>query len=278
MPIIDLARAAEQRGFTGIFLNEHTHLPVEHPRSTFPGGGATPDTYGRFWDPFVALSFVAAHTGLEVGTAVSLVGEHDPIALAKAVATLDVLSGGRMVLGVGWGWNREEFEDHGRPARTRAEVALEVVDAMTALWTEAVASFDGTHIRFGPSHAWPKPVRRAGRVRPPVLLGAPMLDRNLDRVVRHFDGWIPMAPNSLLDGSLVAPLAELRRRWADAGRDPNGPRIMAIYGGGRPDRLAEARERAADLGVQRVLVYVGELDEPASLGCLDRLAPAVGAS
>src|SRR5262249_35623165 len=126
MPIADLARAAEDRGFTSIFLNEHTHMPVAHPRSQWPGGpGATPATYGRVWDPFVALSFVAAATDMEIGTAVCLVAEHDPIALAKAIATLDVLSHGRVVFGAGWGWNREEFEDHGRgPASTRAHVAL----------------------------------------------------------------------------------------------------------------------------------------------------------
>src|SRR4029453_10821079 len=97
MPILDFASEVDARGFSGLFLNEHTHLPVDHPTSPFPGGGATPERYARFWDPYIALSFVAARTGLEVGTGVSLIGEHDPIALAHQIATLDHLSGGRFV-------------------------------------------------------------------------------------------------------------------------------------------------------------------------------------
>ncbi len=140
MPILELAEALEERGFEGLFLNEHTHLPVDTPRSQYPAGGPTPERYARFWDPYIALSFVAARTALEVGPCVSLVAEHDPIALAKAVATLDVLSGGRFVLGVGFGWNREEVEDHGHDAKVRARVVEEAVAVMRALWTKEIAS------------------------------------------------------------------------------------------------------------------------------------------
>ncbi|MFI5040787.1 MAG: TIGR03619 family F420-dependent LLM class oxidoreductase [Acidimicrobiales bacterium] len=275
MPIIELARAAEERGFTTIFLNEHTHIPVDHPRSEWPGGGPTPDTYGRFWDPYIALAFVAALTGLEVGTAVSLIAEHDPLALAKAIASLDVLSGGRVVLGVGWGWNREEFEDHGRgPARLRASVMLEHLEVMRRLWAEDVASFSGDNVHLVPSHAWPKPVH-GGTV--PVLLGAPSSERNIDRVVAHYDGWIPMGANALFDDGLEPALTELRHRWAVAGRDGTGPRITAIQAAGSAGRLASALDRAAELDVERVIVHVGELGERDSLNLLDCLAPALSA-
>src|SRR6187200_964785 len=133
MPLLDFARAVEDRGFSGLFLNEHTHLPVDMPTSEFPAGGPVPERYARFWDPYIALSFVAATTSLEIGTGVSLIGEHDPIQLAHAVASLDALSGGRLVLGVGWGWNREEFANHGRSPKVRARVVEEWLSVMRAL-------------------------------------------------------------------------------------------------------------------------------------------------
>ncbi len=170
MRVLDFARAVEARELSGLFLNEHTHLPVDHPTSHFPAGGGVPERYARFWDPYVALSFVAATTSLEIGTGVSLVGEHDPIQLAHAVATLDTLSGGRFVLGVGWGWNREEFADHGRPPEHRAAIVEEWVLVMRELWTREIASFDGRFVTLAPSRMWPKPVQQPG---PPVLLGGP---------------------------------------------------------------------------------------------------------
>src|SRR6478735_5191303 len=151
MPIVGLAVALEERGFTGIYLNEHPHLPVANERSSFPAGGDIPDRYARFWDPYIALSFVAARTSLDIGTCISLVGEHDAIALAKAIATLDVLSGGRLHVGVGFGWHREEFEDHGLPAEVRAPVVEETVALMKQLWTQDVASYEGTYRQLSPS-------------------------------------------------------------------------------------------------------------------------------
>jgi probable F420-dependent oxidoreductase len=273
MPIVDVARAAEARGFTSLFLNEHTHIPVDHSRSQYPGGGPTPETYARFWDPFVSLSFVAAATSMHVGTAVSLVAEHDPIALAKAVATLDVMSGGRFVLGFGWGWNREEFEDHGRAAANRrAAVALEHVAAMRALWSEEPTAFEGDYVRFGPSLMYPKPMRKPG---PPVLLGAPGSDRNLERIVRHADGWIPMIPLVLFDDTFPTILRDLRSRWADAGRASDGPHVTCIQLARTPERLAAAIDRAGELGVERIIAYVGELDEAETLATLDQLAGAL---
>jgi probable F420-dependent oxidoreductase len=274
MPIIDLAQAAEARGFTSIFLNEHTHLPLDHPRSQWPGGtGPTPDTYGRFWDPLVALAMVGAHTDLTLGTAIALAAEHDPIAMAKAVATLDFLSEGRLVLGIGWGWNREEFENHGRgPANTRASVALEHLAAMQALWRDDTASFAGPRVRFDAVQSYPKPVQRPG---PPVLLGAPYSDRNVGRIIERADGWIPMGPRVLFEEAFPQALADLRTRWSEAGRPASGPTITVIQSARDADRLSPALQRASELAVERVIVYLGEWDASETLRFLDGVAPAL---
>jgi alkanesulfonate monooxygenase SsuD/methylene tetrahydromethanopterin reductase-like flavin-dependent oxidoreductase (luciferase family) len=135
MPLVEFGRAVEERGFSSLFLNEHTHLPASTPTSRFPPGGEVPERYARFWDPYMALSFVTATTSLEIGTGVSLIGEHDPIQLAHAVATLDALSGGRLILGIGWGWNRDEFAKHGRSPTVRGQVVEEWMDVVRTLWT-----------------------------------------------------------------------------------------------------------------------------------------------
>jgi probable F420-dependent oxidoreductase len=167
MPLVELAVEAEARGFDAAFVPEHTHIPTAR-RTPYPDGSPLPGRYLRLWDPHVALSFVAARTDLVVGTCVALVGQHDPIAYAKAVATLDHHSGGRAVVGIGFGWNAEEFEDHGYPPDRRWEVVAEKVRLMQQLWAEEEASFDGKWVRLSPSWAWPKPLQRP---HPPVLIG-----------------------------------------------------------------------------------------------------------
>jgi probable F420-dependent oxidoreductase len=274
MPILELARAAADRGFSGIFLNEHTHIPVEHPRSEFPRGGPIPERYSRFWDPFTSLAFVAAQTGLEIGTAVCLVGEHDPIALAKAIATLDALSGGRFVFGVGWGWNREEFEDHGFQAKDRAQVVREKVLLMTALWTEEVASFDGKYVRLSPSRAWPKPHQRP---RPPVLLGAPASERNFARVVEWADGWMPMG-SALQTEEFPGQLSGLRHRWEAAGRGPADLRVSVIQTPVPAAKFRQVVERAEALGIDRVLLHLQDESEREVLPLLDEAAAGAGLS
>ena len=267
MPLVEFARAAEERGFSGLFVNEHTHLPVDMPTSEFPAGGPVPERYARFWDPYIALSFVAATTSLEIGTGVSLIGEHDPIQLAHAVASLDALSGGRLVLGVGWGWNREEFANHGRSPKVRARVVEEWVSVMRALWTKEVASYDGEFVSLAPSRMWPKPVQRP---RPPVLLGAPAGERNFARIARFADGWITMG------GALSRDeVAGLRAAWAAAGRTGQ-PTIALIYNP-LPDAapFEETIAIADELAVERVLYHVFEGDEARMLRRLDRAASAV---
>jgi probable F420-dependent oxidoreductase len=271
MPIVELARAAELRGFRGIFLNEHTHVPVDHPRSRFPAGGEIPERYARFWDPYVALSFVAAQTDLEVGTCISLVAEHDAIALAKQIATLDVMSGGRFVFGVGWGWLREEVEDHGFDARDRVDVVRETVELMRRLWTQDEASYAGRFRRVSASHAWPKPVQDGG---PPVLLGAPASERNFQRVARWADGWIPMG-SPLLSDEVDAQIQALREAWKRAERDPATLRLTAIQWPAPPEQLRRALGRAGELGFERVVLYMADDPEPEALAILDAAAEAL---
>ena len=274
MPLLDFAHAVEERGFSSLFLNEHTHLPVEHPTSRFPPGGDVPERYARFWDPYVALSFVAATTSLEIGTGVSLIGEHDPIQLAHAVATLDTLSDGRFVFGVGWGWNREEFADHGRPPELRAQVVEEWVLVMRELWTREVASFDGRFVTLSPSRMWPKPRQLPG---PPILLGGPASERNFARIARWADGWITMGETIARD-PLRAELDGLRRAWERGAREHVGPRVTLIHNPFREGpEFSKVIEVAETLGVERVLYHVFEGDDAQMLRRLDRARADVGA-
>ncbi|HUJ66432.1 MAG TPA: TIGR03619 family F420-dependent LLM class oxidoreductase [Acidimicrobiales bacterium] len=269
MGMVEFAQAAEARGFGGIFLNEHTHLPVSHPTSQFPAGGEIPERYARFWDPYIALSFVAAVTALEIGTAISLIAEHDPIQLGHATATLDHLSGGRLVLGVGWGWHREEYADHGRRPEERAQVVEEWVHVLRSMWRDEVASYAGRYVTLSPSYCWPKPLQSGG---PPVLLGAKPTERNFARIARFADGWItdgsPVEAKSLFE-----QVSQLRAHWSDAGRRAEDLRISVVHNpqpGALP--LHEVVAVAADCGIERVLQHIYEGDRDAMLRRLDRAA------
>jgi probable F420-dependent oxidoreductase len=275
MPLLELARAAEARGFSSMVFNEHTHIPVEHSRSAFPAGGAIADRYARFWDPFVASSFVGATTALEVGTCVSLVAEHDAIALAKAIATIDTLSGGRFIFGVGWGWLREEVEDHGYAAHRRADVVREKVELMRELWTREEAEYAGEFVRMSRSRAWPKPVQRPTL---PVLLGAPPAERNFRRVAEWADGWIPMGNTTLELPELDDQLRVLRREWERAGRSEEDLHLTVIQRPARESTLRASLTRADALGVERVVLLMNDLAVDESLSLLDHAASAFAVS
>jgi probable F420-dependent oxidoreductase len=267
MPLVDFGRAVEARGFESLFVNEHTHLPVDMSTSRFPPGGEVPERYAHFWDPYVALAFVAASTSLMIGTGVSLVGEHDPIQLAHAIATLDNLSGGRMILGVGWGWNREEFANHGRDPRVRARVVEEWVALMRTLWIDDVASYHGEFASLAPSRMWPKPAQRP---HPPVLLGAPASARTFARVAKWADGWITMGEELAAED-----VDALRIAWSSAGRE-GGPRITVIYNPlPSASPLQDVVARAEELGVDRVLYHVFDGDRDRMLRRLDRAVAAL---
>jgi probable F420-dependent oxidoreductase len=184
----DLARALEERGFESFWVGEHTHIPAER-RTPYPGGGELPRPYYHMADPFVSLAAAAtATTTLKIGTAICLVTERDPITLAKEVATLDWLSDGRFILGVGAGWNAEEMENHGTPFKARWKVLRERVEAMKKIWTEEQASYRGEFVRFERIVSNPKPVQKP---HPPILFGG-ATERARQRVVDFCDGWIPI--------------------------------------------------------------------------------------
>src|SRR5215212_3045798 len=211
-----VGRIVEERGFDSLFVTEHTHIPVDH--TPYPDGRELPRRYRRILDPFVALAAVAeATTTLRLGTGISLVIQRDPITMAKEVASLDWISGGRVDLGVGAGWNRPEVENHGTRFDRRFGVMRERVEAMRALWTQEEASYHGRHVSFDRVWSWPKPVQDPL----PVYVGGNG-DRVLGRVLRYGDGWMPNRERNLPER-----IAELRRRAEDAGR----PRPDVTYFG-----------------------------------------------
>jgi probable F420-dependent oxidoreductase len=270
MPVLELAREAQARGLRSLYLPEHTHVPVGSQDIT--SDWQMSDRYKRTLDPFIAAAFIAAATSLEVGTAISLVAQHDAIALAKAVATLDHLSQGRVVLGVGFGYNREEAAGHGVPFGKRAVMAEETVRLMRALWTQDEAAFEGRFLRLPPSWSWPKPARPGG---PPVLLGGRAGARNFERVVAWADGWIPMGQTPA-DATLEGNLTELRKRWSDAGRGAELEVCCFLHPGPASD-MARQIERGLALGIQRMQVLLEDRRRDEVLPILDDLAAAVAA-
>jgi probable F420-dependent oxidoreductase len=265
MPPAELGRKVEERGFESLFLPEHTHIPVSR-ETPYPAGGELPREYSHTIDPFVGLAAAATGTErLKVGTGVCLVIERDPIVTAKEVATLDHISGGRFLFGVGAGWNREEMRNHGTDPRTRWRVMRERVEAMKAIWTEDEAEYHGRHVDFDPIWSWPKPVQKP---HPPILVGG-LGEKVLDRVIAYGDEWIPNRVKS--PEELGERIAELQRRAQAAGRE----RIPVTVFGAKPER--RLLERLQDAGVTRSLFYLSS-DEPAAVERqLDELADVAAA-
>ncbi len=194
---IELARAVEARGFDSLFFPEHTHIPASRA-TPFPGGGELPKQYSHTFDPFVALGACAAVTSrISLGTGICLVIQRDPITLAKEVASVDFISGGRFIFGIGAGWNREEMENHGADYRRRWAQVREKVLAMKSIWTEEAAEFHGGHVNFDPIWSYPKPVQPGG---PPVWIGSNPSPWVFDRVAEYASGWMPIG--GLGSGSL----------------------------------------------------------------------------
>ena len=270
MPVGQVARLAAERGFASMFVCEHTHIPVAS-KSLSPRG-IMPDWCKHIPDPYITLAAVAATTDLEIGTAVGLLAEHDPIVLAKVVASLDQLSGGRFVLGIGWGWNREEYEDHtGLPPGTRVAVLRDKLALMRRIWTEDEAQYQGTHVRLPASWSWPKPARAGG---PPVLLGVKGEPRNYERIAAWTDGWIPMSL-ALGDEAFAGELDEMRRTWAKAGRDPDALDVTVLQPPCPEPDLRRALDRADELSVRRVLIQIDEETMADVEGVLDRAAVVI---
>jgi len=268
MPLLELAHAGQERGFDSVIVGEHTHIPVSR-ESPWPGlGDDLPEEYCEFPDPYVALAFVAARTSLRIATGVALVAQHDPIALAKTVATLDHLSGGRLTLGVGFGWNSEELANHGRAFGDRRAIVREHVELMRTLWCETEAEYHGEHANLERSWAWPKPAQPTV----PVLLGAQAGPRALDAVVEWADGWIPGGSQGAW---LAAKVGELRGRWVDAGRPETGPIIWPMQEVVDNDRLLLQVDRFQALAVDQVVLDIPTATRDEILPLLDRYATVI---
>jgi probable F420-dependent oxidoreductase len=240
--IDELARAAEERGFESLWVPEHTHIPTSR-RTPYPAGTELPREYSHTLDPFVALSAAAAvTTRLKVGTAICLVVERDPIVLAKEVASLDQLSNGRFLFGVGVGWNAEEMENHGTNFKTRRTLMKERIDAMKAMWTQEEAQYHGRFVNFDPIWSYPKPVQKP---HPPILIGG-QGTKALRGVIEYCDGWMPIPARI---ENLAAQVSDLRRQAQQAGRDPKSISITIFWG--RGDK--EAIEQYEKAGAERVI-------------------------
>jgi probable F420-dependent oxidoreductase len=251
----ELARLAEEHGCESLFFPEHTHIPADR-QTPYPGGGELPPEYGTSYDPFVALAFAAAATSeLRIATGICLIVQRDPIATAKEVASLDRLSGGRLLFGVGAGWNREEMANHGTDPRTRMRLMGERIDAMKAIWTEQEASYHGEFVNFDRIWSSPKPLQRP---HPPILVAGagPTV---LDRVLAFGDAWFPPLYD---DDAVLAQIGELRSR---AEREvpvtlnlaPTDPARLARYEAAGVERVVFEIPQGPRPEVERRLEQIG---------------------
>lgn len=250
-----LARAIEERGFDSLFIAEHTHIPLSR-ETPYPAGGELPRKYYRTLDPFVALSAAAVATqNLLLGTGVTLMIERDTITTAKEIASLDLLSAGRYIFGIGVGWNREEMANHGTDPRTRGRLLDEQIRAMIEIWTKDEAEFHGEYVDFDPIGLWPKPVQKPY---PPIYVGGGSA-RTFARTAEFGDAWLA---NGLPPAKLESMLPEFREAAGD------GIPVTVFNASAKPADLAEYER----LGVERVLLNLPTLPESETLSHLDELA------
>jgi probable F420-dependent oxidoreductase len=254
----DVAREAEARGFESLWLPEHTHIPVELT-SPWPGGPEVPKPYYDVYEPFISLAAAAAVTSrIKLGTGICLVVQRDPIQTAKDVATLDRISNGRFLFGIGGGWNAAEMRDHGTDFATRFALMRERVLAMKEIWTQAKPEFHGRYVDFPPMRTWPKPVQRP---HPPIHIGGAW-PHAVRRAIEYADGWMPI----LGRGPVLEKLPELRRQLQTAGRDPDRCEVALFCV--PPD--AELIARARDAGVARCVLGLPSANSDEVVPVLDR--------
>jgi len=255
----ELAREAEARGFYSLYVPEHTHIPVSRRTPPPTGDAELAEEYKRSLDPYVALAAAASVTAtIRLGTGVGLVAQHDAIALAKQLATLDLVSNGRLVLGIGYGWNHEEMENHGIDVKRRRALVREKVLAMQALWANEVAEFHGEFVRFEPSWQWPKPVQQP---RPRILIGGAPGRTLFAHIAEYADGWLPIG-----GAGVAEALPELRAAFEARGRDPAGIYVVPMGILPTPAKLDHYREtgvteavlRLPSAGRERVLPVLDE--------------------
>jgi len=258
MDVVELARESEARGFHSLYIPEHTHIPTSRRTPPPTGDAVLAEEYKRTLDPFVALGACAAVTQkLVLGTGIALVAQRDPIVFAKEIATLDVLSKGRTVLGIGFGWNEDEMEDHGVSFKERRDVAREKMLAMQALWADEVASFTGQYVKIPPCWSWPKPVQRP---RVPILIGGGGGPKLFAHIAEYADGWIPIG------GAGVRELIpELHAAVEARGRDPKSIRVIPFGTLPTPGKL----DYYASLGIDEVVLRIPSAPRDTVMPMLD---------
>jgi probable F420-dependent oxidoreductase len=260
-----LAREVEARGFDSLWFPEHSHIPVSRqtPWGGQVGAPPLPEHYWHSLDQFVALTAAAAVTSkLKLGTGITLVAQRDPIWTAKEVATLDLLSGGRVVFGIGYGWNKEEMAQHGATYTKRRELLREKVLMMKSLWADEVSSFQGDVLSLEPSWAWPKPIQRP---HPPIIMGADAGPRTIQDMVEFCEGWMPLATRmDVVDRAVL-----VRQALEDAGRDPSSFEITAYAA--KLDNL----DLLVEAGVDRAVFSLPPAGPDVVIPKLDELAAAV---
>ena len=261
----ELARLLEERNFESMWVPEHSHIPASR-QSPWPGGGELPREYWHTYDPFVALTAAAVvTTRLKLGTGICLIVERDPIVTAKEVASLDQISNGRFVFGIGGGWNAEEMGNHGTNFRRRWRVMRERILAMKEIWTKDEAEFHGEFVDFDKMWAFPKPVQKP---HPPIIMGGDG-PTTFDRVVEYCDGWMPIGGRQWASNqgpSLAEKIALLKRQAEESGRNPDSISISTF--GARPD--PDLMARLEDAGVERVVFALPSADREAILPILDQ--------
>jgi probable F420-dependent oxidoreductase len=250
----ELAPAAEQLGFESLWVAEHSHIPASR-QSPWPGGAELPKQYWHTMDPFIALTVAAtASKTIRLGTGICLLIQRDPIHTAKETASVDLVSNGRFIFGIGAGWNREEMADHGTDFSTRWKLLREKVEAIKAIWTQEEAEYHGEMVDFGPMRSWPKPVQKP---HPPIIVGGSG-PKILERVVRYADGWMPNR------GDVIERIPELQELARAAGRG----HIPVSY---FPKATASEIERLAKAGVERCIYYVPPDGRDPALAKLEEL-------
>jgi probable F420-dependent oxidoreductase len=261
MPPAELGPALEERGFESLWVPEHTHIPLSR-LTPFPSGGPLPRAYYDIYDPFLALNTAAAVTKrLKIGTGIALLVQRDPIVTAKMVSSIDQLSRGRFLFGVGNGWNRDEIENHGTTFATRNKLARERIEAMQTIWTRDVAEYHGEFVDFGPMNQWPKPFQKPY---PPIIVGG-AYPHAARRAIRYGDGWIPRADRLEQDGIGVV-IDKFRTMAREAGRDP-GTLPITIFR--VPDDLQKLRF-CQEIGIDRVVFSLPAEPADTILPILDR--------
>lgn len=259
-----LAVALEDRGFESVWVPEHSHIPLSR-HSPWPGGDELPKMYYDTYDPFVTLSVMAGATRtLKLGTGICLVVQRDPIHLAKQTASLDQVSGGRFLFGIGGGWNAEEIADHGTAFKTRFSLMRERVEAIKTIWTESKPEYHGKYVDFPQMMAWPKPVQKP---HPPIHVGGGF-PHGAKRAIEYGDGWMPIGGR--LDVLEVVP--RFRQMAAEAGRDPDQIEL-SVFG---PRTEEDALKSYADVGVKRVIFDLPSAPADKVLPMLDEYAKLAG--